>query len=230
MDATAPLSLGLAFLGGVLTVLSPCILPVVPLVLGRALHSHRVGPLVLVLGLVSGFATAGSLLGFTSHWLSGFANLLRGFAIAALLLLGILAMVPTWSYRLLKYWQLGQHWQVKRIDLWGEFWVGTQLGILWTPCAGPVLGSILVLAAVKQQVFAAFVLLSIYGLGAGIPLLVIAYAGRSVSQSILQLRSSSEQIQRIGGVIVVCSAIAILLGWDIQLQLWLAPLFPSIQL
>jgi cytochrome c-type biogenesis protein len=230
MDATAPLTLGLAFLGGVLTVLSPCILPVVPLILGRALHSHRVGPLVLVLGLVSGFATAGSLLGFTSHWLSGFANLLRGFAIAALLLLGLLAMVPTWSYRLSRYWQLGQYWQVKRIGLWGEFWIGTQLGILWTPCAGPVLGSILVLAAVKQQVFASFVLLGIYGLGAGLPLLMIAYAGRSVSQSIVQLRSSSEQIQRIGGVIVVCSAIAILLGWDIQLQLWLAPLFPSIQL
>jgi cytochrome c biogenesis protein CcdA len=182
------------------------------------------------LGLVSGFAIAGSLLGFTSHWLSGFANLLRGFAIAALLWLGILAMVPTWSYRLLRYGQLGQYWQVTRIDLWGEFWVGTQLGILWTPCAGPVLGSILVLAAVKHQVFASFVLLSIYGLGAGLPLLVIAYAGRSVSQSILQLRSSSEQIQRIGGVILVCSAIAILLGWDIQLQLWLAPLFPSMQL
>ncbi len=68
-----------------------------------------------------------------------------------------------------------------RIGLWGKFWVGTQLGLLWTPCAGPVLGGILVLAAVNHQAFSAFGLLVSYSVGAAMPLLAIAYGGRTVS-------------------------------------------------
>ncbi|MGB7084185.1 MAG: hypothetical protein WBD47_01425, partial [Phormidesmis sp.] len=60
------LSLGLALAGGLLTVLSPCILPVLPIIVGRSLQSHRYGPVALVVGLVSGFALAGSLLGVTA--------------------------------------------------------------------------------------------------------------------------------------------------------------------
>lgn len=125
-----------------------------------------------------------------------------------------------------------------RQGLIGEFWLGTQLGLLWTPCAGPVLGSILILAAVKHDTAAAFVLLILYGLGAGIPLLAIAYGGRYLSQQIRRLRPYSVVLQRVGGVIVVTSAMllrsrfanTILIGWDVQIQLWLAPMFPTLPL
>ncbi|PSB24382.1 cytochrome c biogenesis CcdA family protein [Stenomitos frigidus] len=225
------LSTGLAFLGGVLTVLSPCVLPILPVLVGRSLQSHKYGPIALVIGLVSGFALAGSLLGITASWFSALASVLRYVAIVVLLLLGLLAIFPDWSYRLWSYLPTNR-WtkESPRIGLTGEFWLGTQLGLLWTPCAGPVLGGILVLAAVNHDVINAFGLLVTYGLGAALPLLAIAYGGRTISRRLLKLRSYSGTLQRVGGVMIVVTAIAILLGWDVQIQLWLAPFLPSLPL
>lgn len=225
------LSTGLAFLGGVLTVLSPCVLPILPVLVGRSLQSHKYGPIALVVGLVGGFALAGSLLGFTASWFTGLANALRYGAIVILLVLGLLAIFPDWSYRLFSYLPI-HRWtkEPTRGGLGGEFWLGTQLGLLWTPCAGPVLGGILVLAAVNHNVISAFGLLVAYGMGAALPLLAIAYGGRAFSRRLLKLRSHSATLQRAGGVMIVVTAIAILLGWDVQVQLWLAPLFPPLPL
>ncbi|MBA2749448.1 MAG: cytochrome c biogenesis protein CcdA [Tatlockia sp.] len=221
------LSFQIAILAGILTVLSPCVLPILPILVGRSLQSHRYGPVALVVGLVSGFAVAGSLLGISASWLTGFANFLRYGAIALLLALGILTLLPKWSYQLFSYLPI-QRWTKERprIGMWGEFWLGTQLGLLWTPCAGPVLGGILVLAAVNHQVMSAFGLLLAYGFGAALPLLAIAYGGRKLSQRLLGLRRYSANLQRVGGAIVIVTALSILLGWDVQIQLWLAPYFP----
>lgn len=229
--ATSSLSVGLAFAGGILTVLSPCILPILPILVGRSLQSHRYGPVALVTGLVSGFAVAGSLLGVTASWLTGVANILRVGAIALLLGLGLLAIFPHLSYRLLSFLPSG-NWvkEPSSSGLSREFWLGTQLGLLWTPCAGPVLGSILVLAAVNQDVLSAFGLLVAYGLGAALPMLAIAYGGRRLGQRLLQIRTHSAVIQQIGGGLLIATAIAILLGWDVQIQLWLAPFFPRLPL
>lgn len=226
--AASSLSSGLAFLAGSLTVLSPCILPILPILLGRSLQSHPYGPLALVMGLISGFAVVGSLLGITASWFTGLINGARYGAIAVLLILGCFAIFPAWSYRVLSYLPWGR-WlkEPTRIGLWGEFWLGTQLGLLWAPCAGPVLGGILVLAAVNHQVANAFGLLVAYGVGAAIPLLAIAYGGRTCSGRLLKLHPHSTTLQRVGGVLIVGTAIAILLGWDVQIQLWLAPFFPS---
>ncbi|MGG6263011.1 cytochrome c biogenesis CcdA family protein [Leptolyngbya sp. AN03gr2] len=225
------LSVQIAILAGLLTVLSPCVLPILPVLIGRSLHSHRYGPVAIVIGLVGGFAVAGSLLGISASWLTGVANFLRYVAIAVLLGLGILALFPKWSYALFSYLPV-QRWtqERSRSGLWGEFWLGTQLGLLWTPCAGPVLGGILVLAVVHHQVMSAFSLLLAYGLGAAIPLLVIAYGGRTLTQRLLGLRSHSLMLQKVGGIVVILSAIAISLGWDVQIQLWLAPFFPKASL
>ena len=223
-------SLGLAFAGGILTILSPCVLPVLPIILGRSLKSHRFGPVALVIGLVAGFATAGSLLGITASWFTGVANALRQVAIVTLLVLGALTIFPKWSYRLFSALPVSRWAPATGVGLSGEFWIGTQLGLLWTPCAGPVLGAILVLAAANHQVTGAFGLLFAYGVGAAIPLLLIAYGGRRMGQSFLSLRAHGETIQRAGGLLIVITAIAIILGWDVQAQLWLAPLFPKLPL
>jgi cytochrome c-type biogenesis protein len=221
--ATLVPSIGLAFAGGILTVLSPCVLPILPIVVGRSLQSHRLGPVALVAGLVGGFAVVGSLLGITAHWLTNLTNGLRLVAVAVLLILGLLTLFPTWSYRFFSALPIGHWGKSKRIGLTGEFWLGTQLGLLWTPCAGPVLGAILVIAG-------AFGLLLAYGVGAAFPLLAIAYGGRRLGQSFLRLRPHSALLQKIGGGMIIVAAIAILLGWDIEIQLWLAPFFPAVPL
>jgi cytochrome c-type biogenesis protein len=226
-------SLGLAFLAGAVTIVSPCVLPVLPLVLGRSLQSHRYGPVALVLGLVTGFAVAGSLLGIVASSFTELINGLRNFAIFLLLAIGILAIFPKLGYWLMGYLPVISTLRglkpSGRVGLLGEFLLGSQLGLLWTPCAGPVLGSILILAAVKHQVLESLGLLLFYGLGAGLPLLAIAYAGRSMSQRLLGLRPYSLRLQKIGGVAIAATAIAILQGWDVEIQLWLAPLFPALK-
>lgn len=222
------LSVGLAVLGGLLTVLSPCVLPILPILVGRSLQSHFLGPVALVSGLISGFAVAGSLLGVTANWLTGLTNGIRTGALLLLLVLGLLAIFPSLSYRLFSFLPSPRREKAAQVGLAGEFWLGTQLGLLWTPCAGPVLASILVLAAVNHRVISAFGLLVAYGVGAGLPLLAIAYSSRTFSRRLLNLRPHSPLLQRMGGVMVVATAAAILLGWDVQIQLWLAPLFPSL--
>jgi cytochrome c-type biogenesis protein len=230
MNEISPLTFGFAFGGGLLTILSPCVLPVIPLVLGRSFKSHRLGPVMLVLGLVSGFAVLGSLLGVASSWFVGFANILRNVAVGLLFGLGLLAIFPKLSYWMMSYLQFGKSWEPKTPSLWSEFWIGTQLGLLWTPCAGPALGSILVLAAVKHEVLGALALLTVYGLGAGMPLLAIAYSSRHISNSSRRLLPYTATLQRVGGILMSGTAIAILFGWDVELQLWLAPLFPTLPL
>ena len=230
MNEITPLAFGFALGGGLLTILSPCVLPVIPLVLGRSFKSHRFGPVMLVLGLVSGFALVGSLLGVASSWFVGFANQLRNVAVGLLFGLGVLAIFPEISYRFMSYLQFGKSWEPKTPSLWSEFWIGTQLGLLWTPCAGPALGSILVLAAVKHEVLGSLALLTVYGLGAGIPLLAIAYSSRHISSSSRRLLPYAGALQRMGGILMAGTAISILLGWDVELQLWLAPLFPKLPL
>jgi cytochrome c-type biogenesis protein len=222
----ANLSLGLAFLGGVVTVFSPCILPVLPILVGRSLSAHRLGPIVLVAGLITGFAIFGSLLGVTGSWLTGLVGVLRSLSIALLLGMGLLLLFPDLGYRLFSYVPI-QRWvkPPEASGLWAEFAIGMQLGLLWTPCAGPVLSSILLLS-INQRIDQAFLLLLIYGVGAGVPMLLLAYGGRRVSRRFLSLRASSGRLTQVGGGLIVVTALAILLGWDVQVQLFLAPLFP----
>lgn len=227
MHSNPAISGGLAFLAGTLSALSPCVLPILPVLVGRSLSAYRYGPLVLASGLIVGFAVVGSLLGVTAGWFTGTIGVLRGGAIAMLIILGMLAVFPHWRDRLFSYLRLPFRSSPKPArHALGEFWIGLQLGLLWTPCAGPILGSILVLAAVERDMVRAFPLLLLYGMGASLPLLAIAYGGRFASQRLLKLRPHSLALQRMGGVLVAATAIAILLGWDVQLQLWLAPLLP----
>ena len=111
MNEITPLTFGFALGGGLLTILSPCVLPVVPLVLGRSFKSHRLGPVMLVLGLVSGFALIGSLLGVASSWFVGFANILRNVAVGLLFGLGLLAIFPKLNYWMMSYLQFGKSWE-----------------------------------------------------------------------------------------------------------------------
>jgi cytochrome c-type biogenesis protein len=220
------LSFGLAFLGGVVTVFSPCILPVLPILVGRLLSTHRFGPIALVVGLIAGFAVAGSLLGVAGEWLSSLITTLRSLSIGLLLGLGLLLLWPQWGDWLFSYLPT-QRWvkPPEEAGLMAEFWLGTQLGLLWTPCAGPVLSSILLLS-INQWIDQAFLLLLIYGVGAGIPMLLFAYGGRRLAQRLLKVRQVSASMTRIGGGLIVFTAIAVLFGWDVQIQLLLAPLFP----
>ncbi|WP_287129327.1 cytochrome c biogenesis CcdA family protein [Candidatus Cyanaurora vandensis] len=221
----------LAPVAGLATVLSPCILPILPILVGRSLKSHRYGPVALVGGLVVAFALVGSVLSLGAEVLGPLNSWLRLGAIWVLLLLGVAAAFPKLSYGF--FAQVAHFTQrflppteAQDRGLWSEFWVGTQLGVVWIPCAGPVLGSIITLVAVEQAVVQGFLALFAYALGAAVPMLALAYGGKGLVERTRWLYPHTELLQRIGGVVIALTAIAILLGLDSELQRWLAPLFP----
>jgi cytochrome c biogenesis protein CcdA len=220
--------LGLAGLAGLATVLSPCILPILPILVGRSLHNHPYGPFVLVGGLASSFAVTGCLLGISSQILAPLSSWIRQGSIFLLLGLGLVSAFPNLSH---------SFWQRIRRPQWGqtetgsplltEFWIGTQLGVVWIPCAGPILGSILTIVVVDQSFLIGFTALFIYALGAGIPMLALAYMSKQLIPLVKSLYPHTALLQRASGILISLTAIGILLGWDVQLQLQLARFFPD---
>ncbi len=227
-----PLLLGLAALGGVATILSPCILPILPILVGRALQTHRYGPLALVGGLAVSFALTGSLLGLSAEFIGPLSSLLRQIAIFILLILGLAAVFPQITQRFTAWIQplraaSDQYIDHQQAGLWAEFLIGTQLGLVWVPCAGPILGSIFTLIAVEQEAITGFWALLSYAVGAGIPMLALAYGGKGLLLRVRKFYPHTALVQRISGMGIALAAVAVLLGWDTQIQLLLAPLFPS---
>ena len=153
----------LGFAAGALSALSPCVLPLLPLVLAGAVERHRLGPLVLAAGL----ATAATVVGFAVALL-GFAldrDLVRVIAGGLLVLVGLVLLIA----------RLGPG------GLAGQFVVGALLGALWTPCGGPTLGAAIGLAAQRRSLGAAAAVMAAYSLGAVAPVLLLAYGSRRLA-------------------------------------------------
>lgn len=173
----------LAFLAGLLSTLSPCVLPLLPLVAGAAASAHRQGPLALAAGLAMSFtiiglvlATAGFALGLDGEIvrLAG-AALLAGFGILllaeplAVRLGALLAPIADGGNRLLIR-AAPQGWQ-------GQFVIGLMLGLIWSPCVGPTLGAASVLAAQGEDLASVATTMALFGIGAALPLLLIGRLG-----------------------------------------------------
>lgn len=231
------LELPLALLAGVLTVASPCILPILPIVLGSAVaRQGRPGrrPLFIVAGFVLAFASFAMLLGVVSS-LAGLAqDVLRNTAIGALAVAGAL-----------RIWPGPYDWLVGRVrgmlparDLAavsddggnaGGFVLGMSLGAVWTPCAGPVLAAILALVVKAQAPAWSAALLAAYALGAGIPMLAIIYGGQAVTTRVRLLSRHAHRLQQLFGALVVATAVAIYLQYDVLAYAWAAAYFPTLK-
>jgi cytochrome c biogenesis protein CcdA len=101
------------------------------------------------------------------------------------------------------------------------FVLGLTLGLIWTPCAGPVLGSILTLIATQGNVGSAGILLTAYAIGAGIPMLIIAYGGQYITTRVRIISRYTTILQQVFGVLIIALAIAMFFQFDTQIQAWL---------
>jgi cytochrome c biogenesis protein CcdA/thiol-disulfide isomerase/thioredoxin len=214
--------LGVGFVAGLVTALSPCVLPVLPIVLAGGASGRR--PIAIIAGLVGSF----TLFTLTAGWLLDRLglpqDLLRNIAIALLFVVAATLLVP----------QLGDlaARPLERLarrpagDLGGGVLLGASLGLVFVPCAGPVLAAITVLVA-KSSVGIDGVLLTLaYAFGAAVPLLAIAFAGRSVAG---RMRSRAELIRRTAGVVILGTAIAIAFGLDQRLQTFIPGYTQAVQ-
>ncbi len=223
-----PIEAPLALLAGVFTIASPCILPILPILLGTAVAQFsRTRPLFVVAGFVLSFAALGMLLGVVSSAVDLAHGALRNVSIGMLALSGLMQLWPApyrWLMRRLEgpLQRLGAGGAHAGPGNVGGFVLGVSLGAVWTPCAGPVLASILSLVARAQDLGWSAALLLLYAAGAGIPMLAIAYGGQFMRCRVRQVARHSVRLQQFFGLLVVLTAGAIYFQYDVLAYAWLA--------
>jgi cytochrome c biogenesis protein CcdA len=223
----------LAFAAGVLTIASPCVLPTAPILLGASIaQPGRLRPLFISLGFAAAFSTAAVILGAFSNVLPVSPGFLRGLAALALGAFGTLMLWTRPMHALAG--RLGT--VMTRVDELsrragagnaGGFVLGLALGVLWTPCAGPVLGSILTLIATAMDLAWAAVLLGCYALGAALPMLAIGYGGRYATTRVRRISPYANTIQKAFGVLVIAIAIATAFQLETTFIAWISNFLPE---
>lgn len=222
------IDLGFAFLAGVLTIFAPCILPMLPIILGSSLDRHSsTRPLFIVLGFVLSFSLVTLFVGALTQAIGLDPVVLRNVGAVLIGLMGLSMLLPDAFQRLTQPLTTLLPAGQARKDNWGGFLLGTTLGLVWAPCAGPVLASILVYAATAADPARAALLLAVYSVGAGVPMLLIAYGGQYASRSARALAGRTGRLHQIFGVMVIAVAVAIFLGYDARLTSELSALYPD---
>jgi cytochrome c biogenesis protein CcdA/thiol-disulfide isomerase/thioredoxin len=203
--------LAIGFVAGIVTALSPCVLPVLPIVLAGGATGRR--PLAIVAGIVVSFTVFTLFAAWLLDLLGLPQDLLRNLAIALLLLVALTLLVPRAGELLVR--PLQALTRRGSGELGGGFFLGASLGLVFVPCAGPVLAAVTVIAA-KREVGLDGVLLTLaYAAGAALPMLAIALAGQRAAKS---FRAQARLVRRAAGVLVAAAAVAIALGVDRELQ------------
>jgi cytochrome c-type biogenesis protein len=223
----------LSFAAGVLSVLSPCVLPLLPVVIVSALQQHRHGPLALAAGLVL-TATATGLY-FASLGFAFDVDRATARAVAAMLMVaaGIVLLVPRLQAalaRLATPLARGADALIGRLPagLGGQFAVGALLGVIWTPCTGPTLAAAVTLAARSETLLHAGALMLVFGVGAAVPVLALAYGSRHAllgrGARLAGLAAVGKPL--IGGLLFFVGALA-LTGTDKAIEAWMVDRMPQ---
>ncbi len=211
----------LAFVGGVLTILSPCILPVLPFVFARAEQPFRRSGLPLLIGMALTFSVVAAAAAIGGHWVVRLNQGGRYVAMVIFLILGISLLFPTLAETLARpLVRAGNRLQGKPSAENGvakSLVLGISTGLLWAPCAGPILGLILTGAAIQGPGARTSFLLMSFALGAAASLGVALFAGNKVFSALKRSLSFEIWIRRALGVAVIMGVAAIALGWDTNL-------------
>lgn len=224
----------LALLAGALTVVNPCVLPVLPIVLLGALQQHRHGPLALGAGMVAGFTVLGLLAYGAGASLDLTPDTVRQAGAVLMLLMGSLMLLSPLKDRLAiagSRWTAPLHALIERTtpdSLRGQFATGALLGAIWSPCSGPTLGSAVALAAQGGSLAQAGLIMLSFGAGATLPMLALAYGSRQA------IAARRDRLARIGrllmpamGALLVAVGAMVLLGVDKRIEGALLDVMPD---
>jgi len=209
----------LAYLGGILTILSPCILPVLPFVFARADRGFARSTLPMLVGMAATFAVVATLAAVGGGWAVRANAIGRWAALILLALFGIALVFPSLSDRLTRPLvalgsRLSERRSGERESIWSAVVLGIATGLLWAPCAGPILGIIFTAAALKGASFNTTLLLLAYALGAATSLALALLVGGKVFARMKKSMGASERIRQVLGVLVLVGVGAIALGVD----------------
>ncbi len=221
----------LSFVAGIVSITSPCVFPLIPIVMAGSTGS-KVRPILIVLGMSVSF----TLMGILTSQVGAVAEISRNLRFLGIIL--IIAMgfflasdklnnyFIMYSSMLLNRFNLAQP-SGKRGGNLGALILGFSLGVVWIPCVGPVLGAVLTAVALKGEVFLGGISLFLYSLGIGIPMLAVAYLGKYATSKMEGVSRYNKSIKKVAGIIIIILGIGLLFGLDRQLQAMLAPYFPE---
>jgi cytochrome c-type biogenesis protein len=225
------LNLVFAFAAGSLSILSPCVLPLVPVVLGTAASKGRYGPILLAAGLVLSFVVIGmfvSLVGF-SIGLDG--KLFRLISAVMLIAIGLLLAVPSLQRQFAVASGPVGNWVDQRFgggEAGGQFGIGLLLGAVWSPCVGPTLGAASLLAAQGHNLGQVAITMISFGLGVAVPLVIIGMMSRELLMRWRgKMLSSGSIVKSVLGALFVFTGVMIVSGQDKFLEAALVDVSPE---
>lgn len=221
-----------SFISGLVTIAAPCIWPLLPIVLSASSTGGHRKPLGITVGIMVSFALFTLTISYIVKIIPFDPNILRLFAVVVIGFLGLTLIIPRLNH-MLEGWvsrlsgRFAPTSAGSKDGFWGGVVAGVALGLVWTPCAGPILATIATLAATRQ-VNAQLLLVTItYVVGVGIPLFVFSVLGRRIFTKSRALSSHLQQVQQIFGIIMIVTALAIYTNYDKVVQAELLNAFPS---
>jgi len=231
--------LGFAFVSGIITILSPCILPVLPIVLSGSVGGGKARPFGIVAAFIVSFTLFTLALSAIVQAIGISPDALRLVSVVLLMIFGLVMVVPALRHRfeILASRATARTGGVQTAVATGPsgsapgFWsgvpVGFSLGLVWTPCVGPIMASVISLA-LTQHVDSGSVFITLaYSIGTSIPMLAVMFGGRALLNRLPGLSRNMANIQKGFGVVMIVVGLAIAFGWDRQVQTALLRAFPS---
>jgi cytochrome c-type biogenesis protein len=179
-------SIGFAFLAGTLSILSPCVLPLLPIVLGSAASQGKFGPAALGAGVVVSFVTVGLFVAVVGFSIGLDGGLFKSIAALVLLFIGLVLLFPPLQARFtnlarpLSDWGNNTLGNLAPAGVLGQFAIGVLLGMVWSPCVGPTLGAASLLAAQGKDLTHVAITMTAFAVGVGVPLVIIGLLSRTV--------------------------------------------------
>lgn len=227
-------NLGLSYAAGILSTLSPCVLPLLPIILLSVVERHKFGPVMLAIGLATSFAVVGVTIASFGFSIGLDSSVLRAIVAALLLVMGIVLLVPALQARLgAAASPLATSGQtlIDRIQpkgLSGQFILGALLGVVWSPCTGPTLGAAIGLASQGDDLTRAAIVMLVFGLGAATPILLLAYGSRQAIMARRDWLTRSATIAKpIMGTVFTALGLFILTGVDRMVETALTNAMPD---
>lgn len=219
-----------AFLAGVVTILSPCILPILPVILSGSVSGGKRKPFGIVTGFVLSFTFFTLFLATIVSATGLSATFVRSLAVVVIFLFGLSLLIPGFQAMMEKLFARLSQLTPKSQNytgFMGGLFIGFSLGLLWTPCVGPILASVISLAITGSVTSTAFFITLAYSLGTAIPMLMIIHGGRTLLTKVPWLLNNTGKIQKGFGVIMILTAIAIHFNLDRQFQTYILEVFPQ---
>ncbi len=227
-------ALGLALLAGILSTLSPCVLPLLPIVLGAALTEHRFGPLALAAGVALSFVVVGLFVATVGFAIGLDLDVFRNVAAVLLISIGAVLLLPRLQAQFavaagpFGNWAQAQTGGLSRHGLSGQFALGLLLGVVWSPCVGPTLGAASVLAAQGKDLGSVAATMLAFGLGTAAPLLLLGVLSR---EALLRWRDRLMRAGKSGkialGLVLLATGIFIITGLDKRVETVLVDASPA---